>query len=207
VQEYWDLYVVPVNQGVEQVAIMENRPTNLVNQYGLIPIPSVRAHAETYMDQEVRAAQDAAMLNIAIQNSIDKVHLAILDNRKEQWHVNGNPNGPLAYATLMSVCTSAVNLCVEAANHLLADAPSIMKNCDGDISKFCEEIRRLRNEIFVLGHTPRDLIESIFAAFNQVQEPGFISYIVPLRHKYYQGKLTDNYATIRSPLPYSQGKG
>jgi hypothetical protein len=71
-----------------------------------------------------------------------------------------------------------------------------MKSCDCDITKFYEEICHLQNKIFVLGHTPRNLIESIFAAFGQVQEPNFVAYITPLRHKYSQGKLDDSYATI-----------
>jgi hypothetical protein len=43
---------------------------------------SGQSNAETYMDQDVHAAQDAAMLNMAIQNSVDKVHLAIVDDCK-----------------------------------------------------------------------------------------------------------------------------
>jgi hypothetical protein len=118
----WDTTIlnIPINPGEEQVAIRDNCSTNLINQYGLIPIPAVRAHAMTYMNQGVRAAQDAAMLNMANRRSIDKIHLAILDNCKDQWHIDGHPNGPLAYTTLMNVCTSAVNLQVEAANHLFS---------------------------------------------------------------------------------------
>jgi hypothetical protein len=56
----------------------------------------------------------------------------------------------------MNVCTITVNLQAEAANHLLADAPNIMKSCDWDSTKFCEEICCSDNKVFVLGHTPHD---------------------------------------------------
>jgi len=67
---------------------------NLIHNYGWLTLNQVRAHAETYIDQEERAAKDTTQLYHCLMNSLTREAKAKVMIWRDEYVIDNIPCSP-----------------------------------------------------------------------------------------------------------------
>ena len=166
---------------------------NLVDQYGLITLEDIRAHALIYENALGRNAQNASqMYNFLYSSLSDEAKLMVLSDvtdytiiTEEGMHVC---NGPCFLKVIIRNTTvdtrSTVFHIRENLNHLEGK----MLELTYDIEAFNIYVTGQVEQLAARGESSSDLLINLFAAFMAVPDKKFVEYIEKQKDKFDEGE-------------------
>ena len=181
----WDRIVnIPVEDGSTR---------NLLEQYGLISLSAVRAHAQTYESIRGRDAQNASQMFDFLEESLsEEAKLMVLSDFDDYTIMTPGGiqigNGPSFLKVIVRNTTvdtrSTVFHIRENLNHL----PSKMLELSYDIEAFNLYVTSQVEQLSARGEVSSDLVIQLFLAFKAVPDKKFNDFIERQRDRYDDGK-------------------
>jgi hypothetical protein len=166
---------------------------NVIDEYGLIDLDDIRAHATDYENEAGRNAQNATQMYTFLSASMtDEAKSMVLSDVAEYTiittagvHVS---NGPCFLKVLIRNTTvdtrSTIFHIRENLNHLEAK----MLEVSYDIDAFNLYVTNQVEQLSARGETSSDLLINLFAAFLAVPDKKFVEYIEKQKDKYDEGE-------------------
>jgi len=173
---------IPVNAAVQA------GPTNsLLMHYGQVTLQQVKDHTATYVNAQMRAAQNNLLLYTCLATSIapeTKVKAMIFHN---DYHEGQTPIGT-AYLKILiweaNVETRSMVMHIQAKLSAL-DTYILTIGCD--ITKFNAYIKDLIDSLVARGETTNDLLANLFKAYKAISNREFVTYICKKEDEYEEG--------------------
>lgn len=157
---------------------------NIIHQYGCLTMEDVRAHASTYMANDVRTAQNQVQMYHAIMNSLtSEAHLKII-TETDKYTVNGTPIGTALFKCLMQKTIIDTK---STTNHLrqeLTTLDAYIATVNSDIPKFNNHVKIARSALVARGERTDDLMIQLFRAYAAVTDRTFVQYIQSHKDRY-----------------------
>jgi hypothetical protein len=157
---------------------------NLTTNYGQVTMANVVAHANTYIGQPNRNAQNAMMLYKFLINSMNDDSRLTMLTLKDQYHINDVPDGILLLKAIIgraSIDTKAkVLLLRESISHLYIK----ITDFKGNVREFNEHVAELAAALRGRGQNVEELTMHLFKAYEQVPDAQFTRYIETIRDRY-----------------------
>ena len=167
-----------------------NVPRNLITEYGRLTLANITTHAQTYNNNNNRAAQNASLMYQFLQASItrDARNKAIL--RRSDYMLQGtSPNGPL-FLKVLILNSHTDNVATIAHIRLtLSKLDDKMQSLGSDIEKFNQFVKGQRASLSARGETTTDLIVNLFKAYESASDEQFVAYMRRKREDYYDGQI------------------
>ena len=166
---------------------------NVIDEYGLIGLDDIRAHASDYENEAGRNAQNATQMYTFLSASMtDEAKSMVLSDVEDYTivttagvHVS---NGPCFLKVLIRNTTvdtrSTIFHIRENLNHLEAK----MLDVSYDIDAFNLYVTNQVEQLAARGETSSDLLINLFAAFLAVPDKKFVEYIEKQKDKYDEGE-------------------
>ena len=164
---------------------------NLVTEYGMVSLANVRAHALLYIGQPLRNAQNSFQLYTCLSQSLtEDAKLKAIVNR-EQYTVNGTPDGPLFLKTIIMsahVDTRATSAHIRLN---LSSLDNYMSHVTSDIEKFNQYVKLQVSELAARGEQSNNLLVNLFKGYAAASDATFIEYILKKKDAYEEGADLD----------------
>ena len=152
---------------------------NLLTGYGQLTSAEVRLHAETYVGKGGRKDQNSAQMFTCLSHSLTEEAKERLKSQSASYRVGAEDlaDGPCFLRLIIQKCTTASRSTVANIRNSLSTLPAYMGLVKGDIEKFNEHVRVLRDSLLQRGEQCPDLLINLFSAYRTVEEADFKDYI------------------------------
>jgi hypothetical protein len=165
---------------------------NLCDQYGLITLENIQAHAQIYEAAQGRDAQNASQMYDFLESSLtDEAKLMVLSDYSDYTIMTGGMqigNGPCFLKVIIRNTTvdtrSTVFHIRENLNHLEGK----MLEVSYDIEAFNIYVTGQVEQLAARGESSSDLLINLFAAFMVVPDKKFVEYIEKQKDKFDEGE-------------------
>ena len=166
---------------------------NLIEQYGLLELEDIRAHATIYENERERNAQNSSqMYNFLYSSLTDEAKLVVLSDYSDYTIVTADGmqvcNGPCFLKVIIRNTTvdtrSTVFHIRENLNHLEAKILEISY----DIEAFNLYVTSQVEQLAARGETSSDLLINLFAAYMAVPDRKFVDYVEKQKDKFDEGE-------------------
>jgi hypothetical protein len=124
---------------------------SLLVHYGQLTLDDVHTHALTYINQPVRASQDANNLKVFLDGLSGKDLMMRVVAQKEQYTIQGVEHGPSMFR--------------------------VMAELKGDVVTFNEFVMEQCSKLTSRGRQPYDLLFLLFEAYCTVYNKPFVEYM------------------------------
>jgi hypothetical protein len=161
--------------------------SNLIENYGRITMESIRAFETSYIDLQVRPAQDTYMLYKCLMKSISKEGKSKITIWKNQYHINGKPSGNLLLKVIIRESHLDTNATISTIRTNLSNLDTYMLKIGGDITKFNTYVKELIESLHARGEVTTDLLINLFKGYLAVEDKNFNSYILKKKENYEEG--------------------
>lgn len=179
----WD-NVLDVPEDVNNPAV--NR-RNLLTEYGRISLDQVTDHANTYVAQQTRQAQNSYAMYLCVVNSLTPEAKAKIMLKEDEYTVNGIRSG----ACLLKVVIRASYLDSNATSRFVREAISNLDeyivSVDSNIEKFNEHVEDLLDSLYARGEETHDLVSNLFKAYKECGDAAFVGYMTRKEELYDEG--------------------
>jgi hypothetical protein len=166
---------------------------SMLTQYGQIDLADIEAHALIYQAAHVKAAQDANMLKIFLDGSLNKTLMLRVLSKKSNYTFGGIENGPAMLRVILQLVGLETNASVAVINAILRTMPAKMSELKSDIVAFNEFVTEQCNELTSRGQQPYDILHLLFEAYRTASNDEFQEYIRAKQSAVYDGSLTLDY--------------
>jgi hypothetical protein len=187
----WEDDVNGIMQIPEDPANPLSNTNNLIENYGRISLDEIRAFEASYIDMQVRPAQDTYMLYKCLMKSISKEGKSKITIWKDQYHINGMPSGNLLLKVIIRESHLDTNATISNIRTNLSNLDTYMLKVGGDITKFNTYVKELIDSLTARGETTTDLLINLFKGYLAVEDKSFNSYIMKKKENYEEGGLQD----------------
>ena len=169
-----------------------NATLSLMTQYGQIDLADIEAHAITYQADQVKAAQDANMMKIFLDGSLNKTLMLRVLAKKT------NYSGPAMLRVILQLVGLETAASVAVINAILRTLPAKMTELKSDIVAFNEFVTDQCNELTARGQQPYDILHLLFEAYRTTANDEFQEYIRSKQNSVYDGSLHLDYHDLMS---------
>ena len=160
---------------------------NLLTEYGRISLEQVTAHANTYVAQQTRQAQNSYAMYLCVVNSLTPEAKAKVMLKENEYTLNGIRSG----ACLLKVVIRAAYLDSNATSRFVREAISNLDDyivsVDSNIEKFNEHVEDLLDSLYARGEETHDLVSNLFKAYKECGDAAFVSYMTRKEEHYDEG--------------------
>jgi len=167
--------------------IMTVNNINLLDSYGVVTLQQSQTHVSTYIDQPTRTAQNSYQMYLCIMSSLTDEDRAKLLTRSDDYTSQDIQSGPLLFKVLMSITTVDTRATVTFIRTNMSNLDSYMATVKGDVIKFNQYVRKLKNDLSARGETSNDLFINIFKGYLACTDRQFITYIRQKKDVYDEG--------------------
>jgi hypothetical protein len=165
--------------------------TSLLHNYGRLTLQQVRDHATTYIDQEVRMAQDSAQLYHCLMNSLTKEARAKVMIWRRDYTILGFTSGPALLKVIIRESHVDTRSTILHVREKLSSLDSYISTISYDITKFNSYIKDLVDSLTTRGQVTQDLFAFILKAYKKVPDKDFNDYIRMKQNEYEEGLEED----------------
>ena len=131
----WDTLLTVLDSSVPPVG------RDLVSEFGMVSLANVTTHAQVYIGQPTRAAQNSSQLYECLTRSLtEEAKMRAISNRS-QYIVTGTPDGPLFLKTLIMLSHIDTRATSAHIRKNLSSLDTYMSNVSSDIVKFIEYVK------------------------------------------------------------------
>jgi hypothetical protein len=169
---------------------------SLLTQYGLISLEDVRAHALTYIGQNVKASQDSNNLKLFLDKSLAPDIMMRLIGQGNEYTVGGVEDGPAMLRVLLSLVSIETRAIISVIHGNLRALPTKMLEFNSNILKFNEYVQTQVSELTARGTVANDLMSSLLEAYQSAEEPTFAQYIQQKESQFEDGTIADLTAEV-----------
>jgi len=159
----------------------------LIEQYGEISIERIRAFEETYIHEQVRAAQDSFILYNCLMNSLSSEGKQKVLVWKSKYKVREMVSGNLLLKVIITESHLDTNATTSSIRHQLSSLDEYISTIGNDITKFNGHVKRLVLALKSRGQTTEDLLTNLFKAYLEVPDKAFKSYLQRKKESYEDG--------------------
>jgi hypothetical protein len=168
---------------------------NLLSQYGLIPIASVRAHVMTYYATPTRRAQDSFMACQCLLSSLTLDFLKLITADSNDYHLpeivaaEGRvPAGPLLLKLIISKAHVDSRATVSFIRTSLTQLDAKMIELDSNIKTFNQYVKAQIQSLTARGETSSDLLINLFKGYRAANDVEFADWIRRKVNSYEEGE-------------------
>jgi len=183
----WDDDVAGILQIPEDPADLLSDTDNLIESYGMITLETVRTFEASYIDRQIRPAQDTYLLYKCLMKSISKEGKSKITIWKDQYHVNGMPSGNLLLKIIIRESHLDTNATISTIRTNLSNLDNYMLTIGGDITKFNTYVKELVESLTARGETTTDLLINLFKGYLAVEDKTFHHYVLRKQEEYNEG--------------------
>jgi hypothetical protein len=189
VQGWSRIFTVPVDvQGVVT-------SHSLLQNYGVIPLPSVYLDAVSYVNTPTKVAQDSFMLFQCIFASLGTEFLKTVTTEAPNYHVADQsganeppiPCGALLLKVIIMKAHVDTRATVSFIRTALSSLDTKMMALDSDISKFNAYVKTQVIALEARGETTTDLLVNVFKGYESAQDADFIDFVKRKKDAYDEG--------------------
>ena len=167
---------------------------NLITRYGNITLEQVRAHADTYVHGQNRAAQDSMQMYQCIFNSLSKSAQAIVALQKAEYTLGEGEDAIVSGTCLLKVVIRKSHVDTNATtSHILTQLGHVGKivvDLNSDIVKVNEKVKALVEELAARGESTNHLLNDLFEGYKVASDKRFVAYIRNKRDEYNDSTVT-----------------
>ena len=166
---------------------------NLCDQYGLITLEQIQAHAQIYEVAQGRDAQNASQMYDFLESSLtDEAKAMVLSDFADYTIITPGGmqicNGPLFLKVIIRNTTVDTRSTVFHLRENLNNLEAKMLEVSYDIEAFNQYVTSQIEQLAARGETSSDLLINVFAAFMAVPDKKFVEYIEKQKDKYDEGE-------------------
>jgi hypothetical protein len=180
----------PIN-GILQIPEDANDPnsptTYLIDNYGQVPLVTIREFETSYLQLGCRPAQDTIMLFKCLMNSISKEAKNKILIWRNQYSVNGYSSGNLLLKIIIRESHLDTNATTSSIRTKLSRLDTYIVTIASDITKFNGYVRYLIDSLAARGETSNDLLTNLFKGYGAATDKVFVEYISRKLEKYEEG--------------------
>jgi hypothetical protein len=151
---------------------------SLLVHYGQLTLDDVHAHALTYINQPVRASQDANNLKVFLDGSLGKDLMMRVVSQQSRYTIQGVEHGPSMFRVIIGIVGIETRATIAVINATLRTLPAKMSELKGDVVMFNEYVMEQCSELTSRGRQPYDLLFLLFEAYRTIENKAFVEYIV-----------------------------
>jgi hypothetical protein len=168
---------------------------NLLSQYGLIPLASVRAHVMTYYSTPTKRAQDSFMACQCLLSSLTLDFLKLITAESNDYHLpeivadEGRvPSGPLLLKLIISKAHVDYRATVSFIRTSLMLLDAKMIELDSNIESFNQYVKAQVKNLSARGETSSDLLINLFKGYRAANDVEFADFIRRKVNSYEEGE-------------------
>jgi hypothetical protein len=162
----------------------------LIDNYGQIPLTTIREFETTYLQTSCRPAQDTIMLFKCLMNSISKEAKNKILIWRNQYSINGYSSGNLLLKIIIRESHLDTNATTSSIRTKLSRLDTYIVTIASDITKFNGYVRFLIDSLAARGETSNDLLTNLFKGYGAATDKVFVDYIGRKLEKYEEGENT-----------------
>jgi hypothetical protein len=175
-----NIFTVPVT--IPSTGITTNH--NLLDEYGLIPLTSVKAHTMTYYATQSKQAQDSFMACQSLLSSLTLEFLKLITSESSDYHLPSivSSQGPVpAGLLLLKLIISQAHVDSQATvlhiQTLLTLLDTKMIELDLNIETFNQYVKAQIKNLLAWGETSSDLLINLFKGYKVADDVEFLDFI------------------------------
>jgi hypothetical protein len=154
----------------------------------MLTLENVRTHAQTYVGQQTRRAQDAVWMYEFLRESLSDAAKMRIALQLELCQVNDTPDGPCYLKTILLTFFVETNATDFHLREKLHNLPAKMKELTSDVSLFNQYVRETVSDLASGGGASDDLLVYVFNAYKVVEDHAFKRWITRKREDYDDGR-------------------
>jgi hypothetical protein len=185
------IFTVPVTN--HSTGITTNH--NLLEEYGVIPLASVRAHTMTYYATQSKQAQDSFMACQCLLSSLTLEFLKLITSESSDYHLPSIvasqgpvPAGPLLLKLIISQAHVDSRATVSHIRTSLTLLDSKMIELDSNIETFNQYVKSQIKNLLARGETSSDLLINLFKGYKVANDVEFLDFIRRKENSYEEGE-------------------
>jgi hypothetical protein len=164
---------------------------SLVESYGQVELSDCQNHAETYIDDETRQAQNSMILYIFLRASLTAQAKTVVESEPDEYSIDGEPSGSCFLKVIIgkaSVDTIATENVLRTA---ISTMPAKLKELGGDIRSFNLYVTQLRQALLARGQAidKNQFLINVLIAYSTSSDNDFREYIKQKRNMYEDGAI------------------
>jgi hypothetical protein len=187
------IFTIPVNNIMAGAVITTSH--NLLDEYGLIPIASVRAHAMTYYANHSKQAQDSLMACQCLLSSLTLDFLKLITADSQDYHLptihatqGPVPSGPLLLKLIISQAHVDSRATVSHIRTSLTLLDAKMIKLDSNVETFNQYVKSQIKNLLARGETSSDLLINLFKGYKMADDIEFLDFIRRKENSYEEGE-------------------
>ena len=183
-----------------------NEFKSLIDQHGEIELETIRAFEESYIDQEIRPAQDTTQLYRCLMASMSKEGKKKILIWESQYTINGLGSGNLLLKIIVRESHLDTNTTLASIRTKLTDLDRYLPTIGHDITKFNTYVKLLIDGLRSRGETSHDLLVNLFKGYMACSDREFVAYIkrkqdlfeegTPIQVDHLMKNAADKYKTL-----------
>ena len=181
----WDTLLTVLDSSVPPVG------RDLVSEFGMVSLANVTTHAQVYIGQPTRAAQNSSQLYECLTRSLTEEAKMRAINNRSQYIVTGTPDGPLFLKTLIMLSHIDTRATSAHIRKNLSSLDTYMSNVSSDIVKFNEYVKLQVVELAARGEQSNDLLVNLFKGYAMASDRIFVEYVSKKLDLYEEGADMD----------------
>jgi hypothetical protein len=185
------IFDIPVTNVITAVTTYHN----LLEEYGLIPLASVCAQAQTYYATPTKRAQDSFMLCQSLLSSLTLGFLKLITADANEYHMPSIvardgpvPSGPLLLKLIIAQAHVDSRATVSHIHHSLGKLDKKMIKLDSDIEVFNFYVKAQVKHVSARGEASSDLLVNLFKGYKVANEVEFEDFIKRKQNAYKEGE-------------------
>jgi len=176
---------------IQQADILSVQNVDLLQAHGTLTLNQIRDHCETYIHLQTRQAQNSYQMYACIMASLTDEGRTKILTEADRYTINGIQSGPLLYKVLMSKAAVDTRATVLHIRTALSNLDSYMSLIKGDVDKFNQYVRQLRQDLLARGEQTTDLLGNLFKGYKSCTDKQFTDYIQRKKDLYEEGEAID----------------
>jgi hypothetical protein len=185
------IFTIPVTNPLTGITTNHN----LLDEYGLIPLASVRAHTITYYANQSKQAQDSFMACQCLLSSLTLEFLKLITSESSDYHLPSIvaaqgpvPAGPLLLKLIISQAHVDSRATVSHIRTSLTLLDAKMVELDSNVETFNQYVKAQIKNLLARGETSSDLLINLFKGYKVANDVEFLDFIRRKENSYEEGE-------------------
>ena len=161
---------------------------NLIADYGALSLQDVNDHAQTYIGQHLRNAQNSFQIYNCLISSLTDAGKARVVLESNKFTINEVPDGPLLLKVIIQLAHIDTRATVTVIRTRLSSLDAKMSQLQDNITEFKEYVKTQRGSLEARGEVTHDLLVNLFKGYKAASDNRFVKYIESKEDDYNEGQ-------------------
>ena len=162
--------------------------TSLLDNYGEFSLLTIRAHEESYIFNQSRAAQETVLMFHCLMNSLSREGKAQVILWKHEYMLGDIPSGNLLLKIIIRESCIDTNATTSTIRLRLSNLDKFLPSVGFDIAKFNQYVQQQVKALNSRGETTQDLLTNLFKGYLAAKDKSFCAYINSKKEDHEEGQ-------------------